>query len=97
MKELVFELIITEIDYKTQKEHNHLRYNELLLDLKWDDINKERVEKGLSKLSNQAMKDAYIETVMLEDYNKEKDIGLKYDKLRRLYDVAMKYSYDILR
>ena len=97
MKELVFNLINTEVEYKTQKNNNKNKYNNLLLDTDWDKINSERKEQGLSKLSNQSMKEAYIETLLSEEYNAEEIMELEYNKLRRLYDVSMKYSFDILR
>ena len=97
MKELVFNLINTEVEYKTQKNNNKNKYNKLLLDTDWDKLNSERKEQGLSKLSNQSMKEAYIETLLSEEYNAEEIMELEYNKLRRLYEVSMKYSFDILR
>ena len=97
MKELVFSLIDTEFEYKVQKSNNKNKYNELLLNTDWDKINSERKEQGLPKLSNQSMKEAYIETLLSEEYNAEESMELEYNKLRRLYDVSMKYSFDILR
>ena len=97
MKDLVNKLIEEEFNYKIKKAKNKEKYNKMLLDTNWDELNEERKQQGLPKLSNQSMKEAYIETVLSEDYTNELEKELEYNTLRRFYDVSMKYSFDILR
>ena len=43
------------------------------------------------------MKKAYIQSKMFVDYDEELNREMSYNEYRRKYDVAMKYSYDIIR
>lgn len=97
MKTLMLETIKAEDEYKRKKFLNEQEYNNQLLNTDWDTINEERKEKGLPKLSNQDMKKAYIQNKMFVDYDEELNKELKFNEHKRKFDVAMKYSYDILR
>ena len=98
MKTLMEKTIESESDYKTRKFLNEMDYNKHLINTDWDTINEERKEQGLSKLSNQDMKKAYIQQeIMYEEYKQESEYEMTYNEYRRMFDVAMKYSYDILR
>ena len=96
-KDLVYALAKAENDYKYEKFETEQKYYKKLLNTDWDKINEERKEKGLSKLSNQDMKKAYIMTEMKGDYANLLDSELTYNELRRLYDISMKFSFDIFR
>ena len=97
MKTLMLETIKAENDYKLKKFQNEQEYNKQLLETDWDKINDERKEQGLPKLSNQDMKKAYIQNKMFVDYDEELNREKNYDEYKRKFDVAMKYSYDIIR
>lgn len=98
MKTLMEETIKAEAKYKEQKFINEMDYNKHLIITDWDEINENRKGLGLSKLSNQDMKKAYIqEELMYVGYKQEQEYEKTYNKYRRMFDVAMKYSYDIIR
>ena len=97
MKTLMIETIRAEEEYKRKKFLNEQEYNNQLLNTDWDSINEERKEQGLPKLGNQDMKKAYIQDKMFADYDVELNNELKFNEHKRKFDVAMKYSYDILR
>lgn len=95
--DLLQKLAIAEENYRNEESTYLYEYNDSLINTNWDEINKERVEKGLPKLSNQDMKKAYIETD-LRKMNEDKIIAkLEYNRLLRMYEMMKKYSLDILR
>lgn len=97
MNDLLSSLIKAEENYKLKKIEVEQNYFEELLNIDWDTINDERKERGLPKLSNQDMKKAYIMTKMNDQYDNLLEMELEYNMVRRMYDVAMKYSFDILK
>lgn len=95
--DLLHKLAIAEENYLKEDNLYKKSYNGLLLVTDWDKINKERVEKGLGKLSNQDLKKAYIEE-KLNDYKDDVILAkLEYNRLLRMYEMMKKYSLDILR
>lgn len=95
--DLLHKLAIAEEKYRKEDLEYDKEYNKLLLNIDWDKINKDRVEKKLSKLSNQDMKKAYIED-KLELLNHDLVMSkLEYNRLLRMYEMMKKYSLDVLR
>ena len=97
MKSLLYLLIDAESKYKTKKFFNDMDYNEHMSTIDWDTVNSERMENGLPKLTNQDMKKAYIKTIMHEDYREELYEEMKYDKYRRMYEVAIKIGFEMVK
>ena len=95
--DLLHKLAKAEEDYYIADRLYLKEYNNHLLTIDWDKINDERTEKGLTKLSNKEMKDAYIESLLI-DYKGERDMcKLTYHRLNRMYEMMRKYSLDVLR
>lgn len=97
MKSLLYSLISAEGKYKAKKFANDMEYNEHMASIDWDTINAERREEGLPKLSNQDMKKAYIKVKMNENYREELYLEREYDKYRRMYEVAIKIGFEMVK
>ena len=72
---------------KNYMEYNNLcneRKAHLILDTDWDKINERRKDKGLSKISNQPMKDAYVR---LDDVYRE------LLEMKDLYELKKNYNH----
>lgn len=95
--ELIIALANAESMYKEAKLHYEQNHNNLMLNIDWDGINEDREEQGLPKLGNQDMKNAYIQSKLF--YLKRDLICYeeKYNDLKRMYDIALKYSFEILK
>ena len=95
--DLLQELGQVEVRYRKEEQIYLNEYNNLLLNTDWDKLNEERKEQGLSKLSNQGMKEAYIQD-KLKQFNEDVlEYKLQYNQLLRMYEMMRKYSLDILR
>ena len=95
--DLLHKLGEAEEEYRKEEFKYNKQYNTWLLTTDWNELNKERVEDGLPKLSNAAMKEAYIKDrlkLFEEDLVASK---LKYYRLYRMYEMMRKYSLDVLR
>lgn len=97
MKQLLYSLIEAEKQYKLKKFYNALDYDEQMLTTDWDTVNEERKEKGLPKLSNQDMKKAHIKYMMMVDYDEELYLELEYLRLSKMYEVAMKMGFEMIK
>ncbi|MBP5422997.1 MAG: hypothetical protein J6Y78_11205 [Paludibacteraceae bacterium] len=97
VKDLLYSLIDAEKEYKLKKFYNALDFDEQMLTTDWDTINEERKEKGLPKLSNQDMKKAHIKYMMMVDYDEELYLELEYLRLSKMYDVAMKMGFEMIK
>ena len=94
---LLEKLAIAEENYRNKEKIYANEYNLHLLNTDWGKVNDGRVDEGLSKLSNQDMKKAYIESLLL-NYKEDLVIAkLEYNCLLRMYEMMKKYSLDILR
>lgn len=95
--DLLQELGQVEVRYRKEEQIYLNEYNNLLLNTDWDKLNEERKEQGLPKLSNQDMKEAYIQD-KLKQFNEDVlEYKLQYNQLIRMYEMMRKYSLDILR
>ena len=76
--------------YKDYMEYNNLcneRKAHLILDTDWNKVNERRKDKGLSKISNQSMKEAYIR---LDDVYRD------LLEMRDFYELRKCYNYYLL-
>lgn len=87
-KQLIEVLKDAEEQYRKAKLDHTKKYNELLLDTNWDEINKERIEKGIVKITNQDMKKAYITNALENEEKKLLELKLEYDNLFRIYEIS---------
>ena len=95
--DLLQQLGQVEVRYRKEEQIYVNEYNKILLNTDWDKINDERKDKGLPKLSNQSMKEAYIQD-KLKQFNEDVlEYKLQYNQLLRMYEMMRKYSLDILR
>lgn len=83
----VFLLSLTEKqeDYLLEKQALELAKSELILNTNWDELNKERKEKGLSKISNESSRNAYISLQLADNIAKFNEVKLEYDNAKRYY------------
>lgn len=97
IRELLTQLGCAETQYKLLKAKFENQKTDLILTTNWNEINEERQNEGLAKISNQSMKDAYI-LKELADLKAVLDIAeLKYTSVKRDYEIALRYSIDVLR
>ena len=83
----VFLLSLTEKqeDYLKEKQALETEKAELILNTNWDELNKERKEKGLSKISNESSRQAYISLQLADNIAKFNEVKLEYDNAKRYY------------
>lgn len=83
----VFLLSLTEKqeDYLLEKQALETEKAELILNTNWDELNKDRKEKGLSKISNESSRQAYISLQLADNIAKFNEVKLEYDNAKRYY------------
>jgi len=83
----VFLLSLTEKqeDYLLEKQALETEKAELILNTNWDELNKERKEKGLPKISNESSRNAYISLQLADNIAKFNEVKLEYDNAKRYY------------
>ena len=90
-------LLEKEEDYRSKKLKYEQEFNKKMVTLNWNEITKERVETGLPKISSKEMREAYIGSE-LEIMEKEFiDATIEYHHTNRLYEMAYKYSFEVLK
>lgn len=72
-------------DYLKEKQALELSKSELILNTNWDELNKDRKEKGLSKISNESSRNAYISLQLADNIAKFNEVKLEYDNAKRYY------------
>lgn len=97
MMQLLIMVSNAEYEYKTLKLTLEQKFNSELISIDWNEINEERKKLELPKLGNQDMKEAFIKDSLREEYSKLSKLELDYYHIKRTYDVALKYSIDVLR
>ena len=83
----VFLLSLTEKqeEYLKEKQALETEKAELVLNTNWDELNKDRKEKGLSKISNESSRQAYISLQLADNIAKFNETKLEYDNAKRYY------------
>lgn len=83
----VFLLSLTEKqeEYLKEKQALEIEKAKLILNTNWDELNKERKEKGLSKISNESGRNAYISIELKDNIAKFNETKLEYDNAKRYY------------
>jgi len=89
MNPKLLSLNMIEAEYKQFKLHNQWQQARFLLNVNWNEINEERMEIGLPKISNDATRKAYLRDKFFKDNEKELALELKYNAALR------EYSHDI--
>lgn len=85
MNPKILALNIVEAEYKQFRLHNQWQQARFLLDVNWNEINEERAELGLPKISNDATRKAYLRDKFFKDNEKELALELKYNAAYREY------------
>lgn len=80
---MLYDLRKCERNYKLKKLDYNTKKANLWVTTNWNDINEKRAEEGLPPLSNQTMKEGYI-NLLLKDYDREvTEAEIQYNFLRR--------------
>ena len=61
--------------------------NTLLLETNWDKVNEERKTQGLTKISNESMRKAYIDSQLVQEKRDLNTLIVEYETLLRIYDA----------
>lgn len=78
-------LNVIEAEYKQFRLHNQLQQAQFLLSVNWTEINSERTEVGLPKISNDTTRKAYLREKFFKDNEKELSLELRYNTALREY------------
>lgn len=85
---------ISEVEYKLYNLKGKIAYRKAyyLLNTDWKQLNEERAKEDLPRISNQAMKDAYIAS-MIDDLQSEYDtLKVKYHYLNELWKYRLRHG-----
>ena len=83
---MIKEIEISKNKLNTLKQGLEVDKNTLLLETNWEEVNAQRKEQGLQKISNESMRKAYIDQQILVekiDYNKRLN---EHETLLRIYE-----------
>ena len=83
---MIKEIEISKNKLNTLKQGLDVDKNTLLLETNWDKVNDERKEQGLTKISNESMRKAYIDQQILMEkieYNKRLN---EHETLLRIFE-----------
>ena len=97
LKDLIIAHHMNSENYKLMKLDFEKQVNDCLLLTDWDYVNEERKIKGLPKISNQTMKDAYIQNHLEEDKRKLLKAELDYKYTLDMVRFSLEYSFDAIR
>ena len=84
---LIKEIEISKNKLNTLKQGLDVDKNTLLLETNWEEVNTQRKEQGLQKISNESMRKAYIDQQILMEkieYNKKLN---EHETLLRIYET----------
>ena len=84
---LIKEIEISKNKLNTLKQGLDVDKNTLLLETNWEEVNTQRKEQGLQKISNESMRKAYIDQQILMEkieYNKRFN---EHETLLRIYET----------
>lgn len=69
------------------KQKVEIDKNTLLLETNWEEVNAQRKEQGLQKISNESMRKAYIDSQLVQEKRNLNTLIVEYETLLRIYDA----------
>lgn len=84
---LIKEIEISKNKLNTLKQGLDVDKNTLLLETNWEEVNTQRKEQGLQKISNESMRKAYIDQqILMEKIEYSKKLN-EHETLLRIYET----------
>ena len=71
----------------TWKQKVDIDKNTLLLETNWEELNAQRKEQGLSKISNDTMRKAWIDSQLVQEKRDLNNLIVEYEVLLRIYET----------
>ena len=84
---LIKELEGAKKNLDTWKQKVEIDKNTLLLETNWDKVNEERKAQGLTKISNESMRKAWIDSQLVQEKRDLNTLIVEYEVLQRIYDT----------
>ena len=84
---LIKELEGAKKNLDTWKQKVEIDKNTLLLETNWDKVNEERKAQGLTKISNESMMKAYIDSQLVQEKRDLNTLIVEYEVLLRIYET----------
>ena len=84
---LIKELEGAKKNLDTWKQKVEIDKNTLLLETNWDKLNEERKAQGLTKISNESMRKAWIDSQLVQEKRDLNTLIVEYEVLQRIYDT----------
>ena len=84
---LIKELEGAKKNLDTWKQTVEIDKNTLLLETNWDQVNEERKSQGLTKISNESMRKAYIDSQLVQEKRDLNTLIVEYETLTRIYEA----------
>ena len=84
---MIKEIEISKNRLNTLKQGLDVDKNTLLLETNWDKVNEERKTQGLTKISNESMRKAYIDSQLVQEKRDLNTLIVEYETLLRIYDA----------
>ena len=84
---MIKEIEISKNKLNTLKQGLDVDKNTLLLETNWEEVNTQRKEQGLQKISNESMRKAYIDQqILMEKIEYSKKLN-EHETLLRIYET----------
>ena len=80
--------------YLKEKQALDIAKAEIILNTNWDELNAQRKEQGLSKISNETGRKAYVSVKLADNITKFNEVKLEYDDAMRYYNYLMSIKGD---
>lgn len=84
---LIKELEGSKKNLDTWKQKVEIDKNTLLLETNWEEVNAQRKEQGLTKITNEPMRKAYIDSQLVQEKRNLNTLIVEYETLLRIYDA----------
>lgn len=75
--------------YLKEKQALEIEKSKLILNTNWDELNAQRKEQGLSKISNESGRKAYISLKLADNIARFNEVKLEYEDGKRYYEYLM--------
>jgi len=75
--------------FDAAKQDLTIKKANLLLTTNWNDVNAQRVEEGLPKISNESMRKAYLDLRLADQIKEVKNLENEYNTIERILNYYM--------
>ena len=89
VEQFLYSLTEKQEIYLKEKQALDIEKSKLILNTNWDELNKERKDQGLGKITNESSRKAYISLKLADNIARFNEVKVEYEDAKRYHEYLI--------